>query len=289
MVLGDYMLVNTHDMLYKAKEEGYAVPQFNINNLEWTKYILEICEECKSPLILGVSEGAVKYMGGYKTVYSVVIGVMSDLNITIPVALHLDHGKSIDYCKKAIENGFTSVMIDSSSYPLDENIRITKDVVAYAHSKGVTVEAEVGHIGGIEDDINGDNVYAKVGDCIKLVTETGVDSLAPAVGSVHGLYEGEAKIDLERIRLISEAVKIPLVLHGGTGIPDQTIIDCIQVGISKINVNTELQVAWAKEIRLFLNNNQSVYDPRKIIGSGSDAIKKVVRDKIILFKSHNKA
>lgn len=289
MVLGDYMLVNTRNMLRKAKEEGYAVPQFNINNLEWTKYILEVCEECKSPLILGVSEGAVKYMGGYKTVYSVVIGVMSDLNITIPVALHLDHGKSIDYCKKAIENGFTSVMIDSSSYPLDENIRITKDVVAYAHSKGVTVEAEVGHIGGIEDDINGDNVYAKVGDCIKLVTETGVDSLAPAVGSVHGLYEGEAKIDLERIRLISEAVKIPLVLHGGTGIPDQTIIDCIQVGISKINVNTELQVAWAKEIRLFLNNNQSVYDPRKIIGSGSDAIKKVVRDKIILFKSHNKA
>ncbi|MDD2469663.1 MAG: class II fructose-1,6-bisphosphate aldolase [Bacilli bacterium] len=283
------MLVNTRNMLRKAKEEGYAVPQFNINNLEWTKYILEVCEECKSPLILGVSEGAVKYMGGYKTVYSVVIGVMSDLNITIPVALHLDHGKSIDYCKKAIENGFTSVMIDSSSYPLDENIRITKDVVAYAHSKGVTVEAEVGHIGGIEDDINGDNVYAKVGDCIKLVTETGVDSLAPAVGSVHGLYEGEAKIDLERIRLISEAVKIPLVLHGGTGIPDQTIIDCIQVGISKINVNTELQVAWAKEIRLFLNNNQSVYDPRKIIGSGSDAIKKVVRDKIILFKSHNKA
>ncbi|MDD4298050.1 MAG: class II fructose-1,6-bisphosphate aldolase [Bacilli bacterium] len=283
------MLVNTRNMLRKAKEEGYAVPQFNINNLEWTKYILEVCEECKSPLILGVSEGAVKYMGGYKTVYGVVIGVMSDLNITIPVALHLDHGKSIDYCKKAIENGFTSVMIDSSSYPLDENIRITKDVVAYAHSKGVTVEAEVGHIGGIEDDINDDNVYAKVGDCIKLVTETGVDSLAPAVGSVHGLYEGEAKIDLERIRLISEAVKIPLVLHGGTGIPDQTIIDCIQVGISKINVNTELQVAWAKEIRLFLNNNQSVYDPRKIIGSGSDAIKKVVRDKIILFKSHNKA
>lgn len=282
------MLVNTRNMLHKAKEQGYAVPQFNINNLEWTKNILEVGEECKSPLILGVSEGAVKYMGGYKSVYTMVSGLLDDLKVTIPVALHLDHGTSIDACKKAIDNGFTSVMIDASSYELEKNIEITKETVRYAHLKDVTVEAEVGHIGGTEETTIAEVLYAKLDDCIALSRETEIDLLAPAVGSVHGLYDGEAKIDIELIKSIAGAIDIPLVLHGGTGIVNKTIIDSIKAGVCKINVNTELQVVWAQEVRKFLNIDKTIYDPRKIIGAGKDAIKKVVKDKIILFGSYNK-
>lgn len=283
------MLVNAKEMLNLALENNYAIPQFNINNLEWAKNILEACNEQKSPVILGVSEGAAKYMGGYKTVYNMVMGLISDLNITIPVALHLDHGQSIESCKKAIDNGFTSVMIDASSYSLDKNIEITKDVVTYAHHRNVTVEAEVGHIGGTEDEITSDIAYANKEDCIKLVNETGVDFLAPALGSVHGLYKGEPKIDIKRMKEIKEALGIPLVLHGGTGINDEIIINSIDSGICKININTELQVAWANNVRRFLKDNPDVYDPRKIINSGKDAIKETVITKTNLFRSNNKA
>jgi fructose-1,6-bisphosphate aldolase class II len=283
------MIENAKDILNRARENAYAVPQFNINNLEWAKYILEICEDNKSPVILGVSESAAKYMGGFKTVYSLVYGLVSDLNITIPVVLHLDHAKSFDSCKSAIDAGFTSVMIDASSYSLEKNIMITKEVVDYAHPKGVTVEAEIGHVGGVEDNIVADVVYAKLEDCIRLVNETNIDSLAPALGSAHGFYKGAAKIDLDRLKNIKDNVSVPLVLHGGTGIDNITISKCIENGVSKVNINTELQVTWAQAVRKFLNNDASIYDPRKIIGSGAEFLKASALEKILLFKSNNKA
>lgn len=283
------MLENMKDMLNKADSGKYAVPQFNINNLEWTRFILEECQEMNSPVILGVSEGAIKYMGGYKTVSNLVKALISDLNITIPVALHLDHGSSYESCVKAIDNGFTSVMIDASKYPLEENINITKQVVLYAKDKNVTVEAEVGAVGGEEDGVANELAYAKVEDATKLVSETNIDFLAPALGSVHGIYKGEPKLDFERMIKIHELVKLPLVLHGGSGIPDELIKKAISCGICKININTELQIAWSKDVRKYLAENNVVYDPRKVIKSGEMAMKEMIKEKIILFGSNGKA
>ena len=282
------MLVNMKEMLNKAREEKYAVPQFNINNLEWTKYILQVGDSLRSPLILGVSEGAAKYMGGYKTVANMVNGLMSDLNITVPVALHLDHGTTVESCKKAIDAGFTSVMIDGSSHPLLENIRLTSEVVNYAKERNVSVEAELGHIGGTEDNIVADIAYAKLNDCIELVKATNVDFLAPALGSVHGIYKGEVRIDLDKMGEINNALNMPLVLHGGTGIPDDIIRNSIKNGVSKININTELQIAWSKGVREFLENDSKVYDPRKVIGSGEKNLKEVVNNKIMLLMSNDR-
>ena len=276
------MLVNSKEMLKKAKKEHYAVPHFNINDLEWTKYILEKCNEMNIPVILGVSDGAGKYMGGYDAIYGMVTGLIKDLNITIPVCLHVDHGCS-ETCKKAIDAGFTSVMIDASREELDENIRITKEIVEYAHPKGVTVEAEVGHIGGTEDNITSDIFYATLEECKKIYDETGIDSLAPALGSVHGFYKGEPNLNFERMDLINKELPIPLVLHGGSGIPDDKIKKAISCGISKINVNTELQVSWSKAVREFLNNDDKAYDPRKVIGSGEKAMKDTIEAKVKLF------
>ena len=283
------MLENMKDMLNKADSGKYAVPQFNINNLEWTRFILEQCQELKTPVILGVSEGAIKYMGGYKTVSNLVKSLINDLNITIPVALHLDHGSSYESCVKAIDNGFTSVMIDASKYPLEENINITKQVVLYAKDKNVTVEAEVGAVGGEEDGVANELAYAKIEDATKLVAETNIDFLAPALGSVHGIYKGEPKLDFERMVKIHELTRLPLVLHGGSGIPDELIKKAISCGITKININTELQLAWSKAVRLFLNENSEVYDPRKVIKSGEKALKEMVTQKVNLFGSNNKA
>lgn len=283
------MLENMKDMLNKADSGKYAVPQFNINNLEWTRFILEECQELNSPVILGVSEGAIKYMGGYKTVSNMVKALIIDLNIKVPVALHLDHGSSYESCVKAIDNGFTSVMIDASKYPLDENINITKQVVMYAKNKNVTVEAEVGAVGGEEDGVANELAYAKVEDATKLVNETNIDFLAPALGSVHGIYKGEPKLDFERMIKIHELTKLPLVLHGGSGIPDELIKKAISCGITKININTELQLAWSKAVRIFLNENDKVYDPRKIIKGGEAAMKEMIKQKINLFGSNGKA
>lgn len=279
------MLVNTKDMLMDAKKNHYAVPHFNINNLEWTKYILEKCEELKIPVILGVSEGAIKYIGGYHTVVAIVKGLIEDLKITVPVAIHLDHGSSIDSCKNAIDAGFTSVMIDASRYPLDENINITKQVVEYARQKGVTVEAEVGHIGGTEDNITGTSLNATLEDCVTLYNSTGIDSIAPALGSVHGFYKGEPNLDFETMKKINETLPIPLVLHGGTGIPNYDIEKAISSGIAKININTDLQSVWSKAVREFLNKDQEVYDPRKVIGSGEEALKTRIEEIVTLFKT----
>lgn len=276
-------------MLLKAKEEGYAVPQFNINNLEWTKYILEACQQNNSPVILGVSEGAVKYMGGYNVVSFMVNGLIKDLRITIPVALHLDHGSSYETCKQAIEAGFTSVMIDASGYDLEKNIEITRKVVKSAKRKNVTVEAEIGQIGGIEDETISDINFATVEDSILLLQKTKIDFLAPALGSVHGLYKGEPKLDFERMKKISKILNIPLVLHGGTGLSDEMIKKAIQCGICKININTELQLEWAKGLRENLKNDTKVYDPRKIISSGEKNIKEAIIAKIKLLGSYNRA
>ncbi len=277
------MLVNFKEMLMDAKKGKYAVPHLNINNLEWTKYILEKCNELQVPVILGVSEGAAKYMGGYDVIVGMVKGLMKDLNITIPVCLHVDHGSSKETCIKAINAGFTSVMIDASRHELDENIRITKEVVDYAHERGVSVEAEVGHIGGSEDNITSTSTNATLEDCLTLYENTGIDSLAPALGSVHGFYKGEPNLDFVTMEEINENLPIPLVLHGGTGIPDDKIKKAISCGISKININTDLQSVWSKAVRKFLDENKDVYDPRKIIGSGEQAIKNRIEEIVTLF------
>lgn len=282
------MLENMKNMLEKAKKGKYAVPHLNINNLEWAKYILEECQELNSPVILGVSEGAAKYMGGYNVISGMVNGLLKDLNITIPVALHLDHGSSFEACKKAIDAGFSSVMIDGSKLNLEDNIKVTKEVIAYAESKNVTVEAEIGCIGGSEDGVSNEILHAKTEDCVKIVNETNLCTLAPALGSVHGIYKGEPNLNFERMKEISEKTNLPLVLHGGTGIPDDKIKMAISCGISKINVNTELQLAWHGALKEFVLNND-VYDPRKVIGSGELAIKEAVKAKVILFGSNNKA
>lgn len=282
------MLVNMKEMLNKADISKYAVAHFNINNLEWTRFILETCQELNTPVILGVSEGAIKYMGGFYTVHNLVEGLVKDLHIRIPVALHLDHGSSYDSCVLAIDNGFTSVMIDASKYTLKENIEITAKVVKYAHSKNVTVEAEVGAIGGEEDGIANELAYARVEDAIQLVKETGIDFLAPALGSVHGIYKGEPKLDFERMTKIHEITNIPLVLHGGSGIPDNLIQKAISCGIAKININTELQIAWSQGVRKLLEENKTVYDPRKIIKSGECLMKEMIKSKLELFGNINK-
>lgn len=277
------MLVNFKEMLMDAKKGKYAVPHLNINNLEWTKYILEKCNELQVPVILGVSEGAAKYMGGFDVITGMVKGLIKDLNITIPVCLHVDHGSSKETCIKAIDAGFTSVMIDASRHELAENIEITKEVVEYAHQRGVTVEAEVGHIGGTEDNITSSATNATLEDCLTLYKNTGIDSLAPALGSVHGFYKGEPNLDFETMKIINDNLPIPLVLHGGTGIPDDKIRKAISCGISKININTDLQSVWSKAVRKFLDENKEVYDPRKIIGSGEQAIKNRIEEIVTLF------
>ncbi len=282
------MIINTKKMLEDAKNNNYCVPHFNINNLEWTKYILEECQNLNSPVILGVSEGAIKYMGGYSTVVGLVKNLVRDLDITIDVSLHLDHGSDFASCKNCIDAGFTSVMIDASKYSLEDNIKLTKEVVDYAHVFDVTVEAEVGHIGGIEDGKASDIAYAKVEDCIRLVSETDIDSLTPAVGSVHGIYKGTPNIRIDLITQVKELTKLPLVLHGGSGIPNDIIQNSVQAGITKLNINTDLQIVWANAIRNYLTNNNEVYDPRKIIKSGEQAIKEKIKEKVLLLGSNSK-
>lgn len=285
IILGDYMLINMIELLKTAKKQKQAVPHFNINNLEWTKFILEEVNRLQKPVILGVSEGASKYMGGYETVYSIVSSLIKHLNINIDVVLHLDHGSSYEECVRAIDAGFTSVMIDASKYSLDENINITKKVVEYAHERNVSVEAEIGHVGGTEDDMSSQVVLADIDECLKFVEDTNIDALAPAIGNAHGIYKSKPNLDFELTKRISELTDLPLVLHGGTGINDGDILKLINCGITKININTELQLAWANRVRKFLDENPDVYDPRKIIKAGESAIKEVIREKVKLFEN----
>ena len=285
-------LVSMTDMLKQAVEGKYAVGQFNINNLEFTQAILQAAGEENSPVILGVSEGAAKYMGGFKFVVAMVKALMEEYKITVPVAIHLDHGSSFEKCVQAINAGFTSVMIDGSHYPLEENIALTKKVVDVAHALGISVEAELGRIGGQEDDLIVDDaeaMYAVPSECDRLVRETGVDCFAPALGSVHGPYKGEPKLGFDRMEQVQKLTGVPLVLHGGTGIPTKDVGRAISLGTAKINVNTENQLASAATVRKILAEKPDLYDPRKYLGPARDTIKETVKAKIREFGSSNKA
>lgn len=282
-------LVSMTDMLNKALEGKYAVGQFNINNLEWTQAVLEAAQAENSPVILGVSEGAGKYMGGSLVVAAMTEALMETMNITVPVALHLDHGSSFESCKSAIDAGFSSVMIDNSAYPIDENIDATKKVVEYAHSKGASVEAEVGTVGGTEDGVTGGVQYADPQECLRMVKEANIDALAAALGSVHGDYEGEPVLGFDEMKEISDLTHAPLVLHGGSGIPEFQIKKAIENGHSKINVNTELQQVWTAGVREKLATDDKVYDPRKVIAPGKARIVATVKETMQRFGSSNKA
>ncbi|MHA3224573.1 class II fructose-1,6-bisphosphate aldolase [Globicatella sulfidifaciens] len=282
-------LVSMTEMLNKAKEGKYAVGQFNINNLEWTQAVLQAAQENNSPIILGVSEGAGKYMGGAEVVAAMVNALMETMDITVPVALHLDHGSTVESAKHYIDAGFTSVMFDHSHFPIDENIEMTKELVEYAHSKGVSVEAEVGTVGGVEDGVTGGVKYADLGECKRMVSEAKIDALAAALGSVHGNYDGEPVLGFDEMLAISEATGTPLVLHGGSGIPDYQIKKAIERGHAKINVNTELQQQWTKAVREKLNSDDKVYDPRKVIAPGKEAIVKTTKETMDMFGSTGKA
>lgn len=277
------MLENMNSMLEKAKEQHYAIPQFNINNCEWAKYILQECNSLNVPVILGVSEGAIKYIGGYNTVTLMIKGLIKDLNINIPVCIHLDHGTTIESCKQAIDSGFTSVMIDASKYSLEKNIEITKEVVEYAKDKNISVEAEVGYIGVDDENSTTGIPNAKVEDCLVLYDKTKVNALAPAIGNAHGLYTQKPNLDFKTLKIINDTIAIPLVLHGGTGIPEEQLKEAIACGINKININTDLQVAWNKSIREYIEKEKEIYDPRKIISSGETAIKERIKEIVTLF------
>ena len=282
-------LVSMTEMLKKAKEGHYAVGQFNINNLEWTQAVLQAAVENNSPIILGVSEGAGKYMGGPVAVVGMVNGLLEAMDVKVPVALHLDHGSSFDVCKQYIDAGFSSVMFDHSHYPIDENIALTKEVVAYAHPKNVSVEAEVGTVGGTEDGVTGGIKYADLEECKRMVSEGQIDALAAALGSVHGTYAGEPVLGFDEMLAISEATGAPLVLHGGSGIPEFQIKKAIERGHAKINVNTELQQQWTAAVRAKLAADSEVYDPRKVIAPGKEAIVKTTKEIMDMFGSTGKA
>ena len=270
------MLVNATEMLIKARDGHYGVPQFNINNLEWTKAVLTACEEMKSPVILGVSEGAGKYMTGFKTVAAMVDAMVDSMGITVPVALHLDHG-TYEGCKACVEAGFSSIMFDGSHYSIEENVAKTTELVALAHSKGMSIEAEVGSIGGVEDGVVGNGEIADPAECAK-ITDLGIDFLAAGIGNIHGVYPANWKgLDFEALDRIHKATNnIPLVLHGGTGIPDDMIAKAISLGVSKININTECQLVFAEATRKYIEEGKDQqgkgFDPRKLLAPGAKAI-----------------
>ena len=287
------MLVSAKEMLTKAREGKYAVGQFNINNLEWTKTILLTAQELNSPVILGVSEGAGKYMGGFKTVSGMVNGLLEGLNITVPVALHLDHG-TYEGCYKCIEAGFSSIMFDGSHYPIAENVEKTTELVKICNEKGLSLEAEVGAIGGEEDGVIGMGECADPSEC-KSIADLGVTMLAAGIGNIHGKYPANwPGLSFETLAAVKEKVgDMPLVLHGGTGIPEDMIKKAISLGVAKINVNTECQLAFAAAVRKYIEAGKDLegkgFDPRKLLAPGCDAIKETVREKIELFGSANKA
>lgn len=287
------MLVSAAKMLKDAKAGKYAVGHFNINNLEWTKAILLTAQELNSPVILGVSEGAGKYMCGFKTVTAMVDAMVNELRITVPVALHLDHG-SYEGALKCIEAGFSSVMFDGSHYGIEENIEKTKEIIALAHSKGISVEAEVGAIGGEEDGVIGGGEVADPEEC-KMIADLGVDMLAAGIGNIHGKYPANWKgLRFDVLANIQELTgEMPLVLHGGTGIPADMIKEAISLGVSKINVNTECQLAFADATRKYIEAGKDLegkgFDPRKLLAPGFEAIKATVKEKMELFGSVNKA
>ena len=287
------MLVSAKEMLQKAKAGKYAVGQFNINNLEWTKAVLQAAQECNSPVILGVSEGAGKYMTGFKTVAAMVEAMVDEMGITVPVALHLDHG-TYEGCYKCIEAGFSSIMFDGSHYPIEENMEKTKELVKICNEKGMSLEAEVGSIGGEEDGVIGMGEVADPNEC-KAIADLGVTMLAAGIGNIHGVYPANWKgLSFETLDQIQQKTgDMPLVLHGGTGIPDDMIKKAISLGVAKINVNTECQLVFAEATRKYIEAGKDQqgkgFDPRKLLAPGAAAIVDKVKEKIELFGSANKA
>lgn len=288
-----YMLVTAKEMLEKARDGKYAVGHFNINNLEWTKAILQTAEELRSPVILGVSEGAGKYMTGFKTVVGMVNGMLEEMKITVPVALHLDHG-TYEGCLKCIDAGFSSIMFDGSHYPIEENVEKTKELIRICREKGMSLEAEVGAIGGEEDGVIGMGECADPNEC-KMIADLGVDMLAAGIGNIHGKYPANWKgLSFETLAAVKEKVgDMPLVLHGGTGIPEDMIKKAISLGVAKINVNTECQLVFADATRKYIEAGKDLegkgFDPRKLLAPGAEAIKATVKTKMELFGSVGKA
>ena len=270
------MLVSMKEQLKDALNNKKAIYQFNINNLEWIKYILQECNEENVPVILGVSLSAAKYMCGYKNVYNMVTNLLDSLNITIPVSLHLDHANDIAECKKAIDCGFTSIMIDYSSHSLEENITITNELIEYINGRDILVEGEIGPIK--------EGSHADLNECIKYAQSTNIDILAPSIGNIHGIYQGEVNLNYDLLSQIKDNINKPLVLHGASGINEEMLRKCVSLGISKINVNTDLQLAWYNGVKEGIKNNPNTYDPRKVIGFGEDNLKKCIKEKIALFK-----
>ena len=287
------MLVTAKEMLEKARDGKYAVGHFNINNLEWTKAILQTAEELRSPVILGVSEGAGKYMTGFKTVVGMVNGMLEEMKITVPVALHLDHG-TYEGCLKCIDAGFSSIMFDGSHYPIEENVEKTKELIRICREKEMSLEAEVGAIGGEEDGVIGMGECADPNEC-KMIADLGIDFLAAGIGNIHGKYPANWKgLSFETLAAVKEAVgDMPLVLHGGTGIPEDMIKKAISLGVAKINVNTECQLAFADATRKYIEAGKDLegkgFDPRKLLAPGAEAIKATVKTKMELFGSVGKA
>ncbi|MEH7273644.1 class II fructose-1,6-bisphosphate aldolase [Neobacillus vireti] len=282
-------LVPMGEMLSRAKERKYAVGHFNVNSYQWAEAILAAAEEEQSPVIVASSDRLIDYLGGFNTIATMITRIIEHKGITVPVALHLDHGQSMERCKEAIDAGYTSVMFDGSHLPIDENIRLTKEVKNYALQYGVSVEAEIGSVGGNEDGLIGGIIYANPEECLRIVREANIDALAAALGSVHGPYQGEPKLGFKEMKQISDLTDIPLVLHGGSGIPSYQLKKAIELGHAKINVNTECLQAWTKAVRQVLENDLHLYDARAILTPGMEAVKETVKAKIREFGSSGKA
>lgn len=277
-----------NSFIQKAKQEHYAIPQINVNGLIWIESILKAAEETRSPIILGTTDKVIEFLGGYQFICSTIKNKIKAMDITIPVIIHLDHGLTVENCKKAVDAGYDSVMFDGSKLPIDDNIKQTKEVVDYAHKNNVIVEGEVGAIGGNEDGIIGTVKYADLDDCINLAKEAKLDTLAPALGSVHGKYQGEPDLGFTEMEEIQKAIDIPLVLHGASGISDEDLLKAIHLGHAKINFNTEINIAWSNQIRQTLTEDVSLFNPQQILNPSKEAIIETVKSIIHKCTSHNR-
>lgn len=275
--------------IHKAMKEHYAIPQINVNGLIWIECILKVAEKTRSPIILGTTDKIIDFLGGYDFICKTIRNKIESMNITVPVIIHLDHGLTVEGCKKAVDAGYDSVMFDGSKLPIEENIELTKKVVDYAHKNNVIVEGEVGAIGGNEDGVIGNVQYAKLDDCINLAQKSHIDTLAPALGSVHGKYKGEPNLGFEEMKEIQETIDIPLVLHGASGISDEDLVKAIKLGHAKINFNTEINIAWSNELREVLTNDTSLFNPQQILNPSKKAIEQTVESIIYKCQSNGKA
>jgi 6-phospho-5-dehydro-2-deoxy-D-gluconate aldolase len=281
--------MKNREILQHAKHEKFAIPQININELIWIEPVLKAAESMQSPIIIATSDNLIPALGGYEFIYKTIKNKVQAMEITVPVIIHLDHSTSVENCRHAIDVGYDSIMYDGSKLSIDSNIAYTKQVVDYAHQGDVLVEGEVGGVGGTEDGISGNVKYASLDDCYQLVTQTNLDSLAPALGSVHGEYKGEPNLGFKEMEAIEAQLDIPLVLHGASGISDEELLKAIKLGHAKINFNTEVKIAWADQLRQTLEYDKQLYDPQKIIGPSKDAIEEAVKSLIIKCNASNQA